>query len=137
MISLLIAATLAGTYLAVERGTRAELEQRLDEELELQVREFETFGPVREAGDPAELERASERFLGSQRYHPSSTIFLIDVEGGGTVTNQPKIVEEELEGEGGSDDGDDGEDEEEEEEGEEEEDSLVGAPEGWSIFLRR
>ena len=126
MISLLIAATLAGTYVAVERGTRAELEQRLDEELELQIGEFESFGPVREARDPAQLERASERFLDSQRYHPSSTIFLIDVEGGGTVTNQPEIVEGELEDEGGS------EDEDDEGEEEEEERSLVGAPPGWS-----
>ena len=97
LISLLTVAIIAGIAIAVERGTKAELEGRLDDELALQVKEFESFGPVGRATTADELERAAKRFVSSQRYHPSSTIFAISVDGAGLVTNQPELLGEEVE----------------------------------------
>ncbi|MGE5758947.1 MAG: sensor histidine kinase, partial [Gemmatimonadota bacterium] len=48
-------------------------------------------------GTPAGLESAARRFIAAQRYHPASRIFVVDVAGGAPVSNQPRIVEHELE----------------------------------------
>ena len=109
------------SFLAVYRGTGARLRDRIDSDLTAQLAEWEQFTRGSDLSTPSRVERVARRFIASQRYHPASRIFVIDVTGGQPVTNHPDILERELERE-----------EHEEDAGEEEElpDGLVDAPQG-------
>lgn len=97
-ISAVSMAAVAASFFALHETTAANLRSRIDRELSEQYAEFQqrvlSKGEVR---DPARLQRASERFLAGQRYHPEARIYVITPEGGLTpVTNQHRIVDEEL-----------------------------------------
>ena len=96
--SLIVVGIVALTFLAVDRTTRTELENRIDDGLEEQYGEFHRH-VSRDVADPAALTRAARRFIDSQRYHAESRIFLVDVDGGHLVTNHPDLIEEEFEDE--------------------------------------
>lgn len=114
-IALLTALALALSFLAVYRGTGSRLRDSIDSELTTQVAEWEQFRGRSDLSTPLRLERVARRFIDSQGYHPDSRIFLVDVVGGRPVTNQPRILERELE---------------QEEPGEEEQGERAGHPEG-------
>ena len=96
-ISAVTMATVAASFFALHEATAANLRSRIDRELQEQYAEFQqrvlAKGEVR---DPAALGRASRRFLAGQRYHPEARIYLISPRGLAPVTNQPRIVDEEL-----------------------------------------
>jgi heavy metal sensor kinase len=97
-ISLITTLVVAGSFFAIHQGTGSELQRRIDSDLSEQFGEFQqqSLGDVKSS---AALERAARRFISSQRYHPESRIFLIDVKGGADVTNQRDVVEREVEAE--------------------------------------
>lgn len=117
------AVAILGSFLALHEVTGSDLRERVDDELHQQRAEFDQLVPAGERTNPATLEEAARGFIAGQRYHPSSRIFAIRVEGGADVTNQREIVERELEDEHGEEDGE-GPHEEEDEAG------LLDAPEG-------
>jgi two-component system OmpR family sensor kinase len=96
-ISAVTMATVAASFFALHETTAANLRSRIDRELGEQYAEFQqrvtANGTVR---DPAALAGASEQFLASQRYHPEARIYLISPQGLSPVTNQQRIVGEEL-----------------------------------------
>jgi heavy metal sensor kinase len=96
-ISAVSVAAVVASFIALHATTSASLRGRIDRELKEQYAEFQqrviADGKIR---DPAGLRAASEGFLSGQRYHPESRIFAITPEGGAPVTNQQRIVDEEV-----------------------------------------
>ncbi len=96
-ISAVSIAAVAGSFFALHETTAANLRSRIDRELNEQYAEFQqrvlSGGNVR---DPAGLRAAGERFVAGQRYHPEARIYLISPQGLAPVTNQNRIVDEEL-----------------------------------------
>ena len=96
-ISAASAAAVAASFFALHETTAANLRNRIDRELNEQYTEFQqrvlSNGRV---NDPATLHRASERFVAGQRYHPEARIYVITPQGLPPVTNQVRIVDEEL-----------------------------------------
>jgi heavy metal sensor kinase len=96
-ISAVSVAAVAASFFALHETTAANLRSRIDRELNEQYAEFQqrvlSNGNVR---DPATLQGASERFVAGQRYHPEARIYLISPQGLPPVTNQERIVNEEL-----------------------------------------
>src|SRR3954447_5454809 len=86
-----------GRFLALHARTAANLRSRIDRELNEQYSEFQqrvlASGRV---SDPASLRAASERFVAGQRYHPEARIYVVSPPGVPPVTNQTRIVDEEL-----------------------------------------
>ena len=96
-IALITALALGLTFLAVYRGTGSRLRDRIDEDLRTQVAEWDQLRAGTDLSTPAAVEQTARRFLDAQRYHPAARIFIIDVAGGTPVTNQPRILQQELE----------------------------------------
>ncbi len=96
-ISAVSMAAVAASFFALHETTAANLRSRIDRELNEQYAEFQqrVLGPGR-VHDAATLRAASERFLAGQRYHPEARIYLIAPQGLPPVTNQTRIVDEEL-----------------------------------------
>src|SRR4051795_7931682 len=96
-ISAVSVAAVAASFFALHETTAANLRSRIDRELNEQYSEFQqrvlASGRV---SDPASLRAASERFVAGQRYHPEARIYVVAPEGGPPVTNQTRIVDEEL-----------------------------------------
>jgi heavy metal sensor kinase len=96
-ISAVTMATVAGSFVALHESTSASLRSRIDRELNEQYAEVQQR--VLAGGNavtPQALRNAAERFVAGQRYHPESRILLISPRGLPPVTNQPRIVDEEL-----------------------------------------
>jgi heavy metal sensor kinase len=94
-ISLITALIVGLSFLALDRGTGADLQQRIDDGLRQDYGEFRAASEG--ISSPGTLEREAKRFINSQGYHPASRIFLIDVAGRREVTNQGQIVRHEVE----------------------------------------
>ena len=93
-IALVTALALALSFLAVYRGTGARLRDRIDEDLITQVAEWDQLRAGTELATADDVERFAQRFIDSQSYHSASRVFVVDVEGGEPVTNQPRILEQ-------------------------------------------
>jgi len=98
-ISAVSAVALVASFFALHEATGSELRGNIDEQLFEQSAEFEQAVSAEDVSTPARLEKAARQFVSSQRYHPESRIFAIQVAGGPVVTNQREIVESELEDE--------------------------------------
>jgi heavy metal sensor kinase len=96
-ISAVSVAAVVASFFALHETTAANLRSRIDRELNEQYAEFQqrvlSSGRVRDA---AKLQAASESFVAGQRYHPEARIYLITPVGLPPVTNQTRIVNEEL-----------------------------------------
>ncbi|MEA2429138.1 MAG: two-component system, OmpR family, sensor kinase, partial [Thermoleophilaceae bacterium] len=90
------AMTLALAFVAVYRATSQNTRHRIDRELTGQVTEWRGFVHPDDLRSPAALEVAARRYLATQRYHPESLIFVVDVAGARTVTNHQAVVDSEL-----------------------------------------
>lgn len=96
-ISAVSVATVAASFFALHETTAANLRSRIDRELNEQYAEFQQRVLNRgRVSDPASLRAASDRFVAGQRYHPEARIYLIAPRGLPPVTNQTRIVDEEL-----------------------------------------
>lgn len=96
-ISAVSVATVAASFFALHETTAANLRSRIDRELTEQYAEFQQrVLSTGRATDPATLRTASERFVAGQRYHPEARIYLISPQSLPPVTNQARIVDEEL-----------------------------------------
>jgi two-component system, OmpR family, sensor kinase len=96
-ISAVSIAAVAASFFALHATTAANLRSRIDRELNEQYAEFQQRVLARgKAQDPVALSQAGMRFLAGQRYHPEARIFVITPRGLPPVTNQRRIVDEEL-----------------------------------------
>jgi two-component system OmpR family sensor kinase len=94
-IAAVAAVTLALTFFAVYRATGADLRHQIDSELVAQVGEWRQLTSARDLRSPTALASAARRFIANQRYHPESRIFVVDVRGGPSVTNDRSVVDTE------------------------------------------
>src|SRR3954469_21655140 len=96
-ISAVSVAAGVASFIALHATTSASLRGRIDRELNEQYAEFQqrvlSGGKVRDA---AGLRAASERFVAGQRYHPEARIYVVSPKALASVTNQARIVDEEL-----------------------------------------
>jgi len=95
-IALITAAAVGLSFVAVYRVTGARLQDRIDAELRTQVAEWDQLRDGTALSTPSDVSRTALRFLAAQRYHPAARVFIVDVVGGAPVTNQPRIVMEEV-----------------------------------------
>lgn len=96
-ISAVSVATVAASFVALHETTASNLRGRIDRELNEQHAEFvQRVLANGRARDPATLAAASRRFLAGQRYHPEARIYMVSPAGLPPVTNQERIVREEL-----------------------------------------
>jgi two-component system OmpR family sensor kinase len=100
-ISLITAVVVGGSFFAVHQGTGSELQRKIDQDLNEQFVEFQQQA-LAGIDTTKQLERAAKKWVASQRYHPESRIFVIQVNGRPDVTNQQDVVERELEAENGT-----------------------------------
>ena len=91
-IAAVAALTLAVTFVAVYRATRADLRNGIDHELAAEVGDWRQLTSPSDFRNAASVEAAARRFIAGQRYHPESRIFVVAVSGGQTVTNDPQVV---------------------------------------------
>jgi two-component system, OmpR family, sensor kinase len=99
-VALVMVAALGGSFFALHERAGSELQARVDSNLKEQYGEFLLSAP-REIRTPGQLTRTARSFIASQRYHPESRIFLVDVSGGQDVTNERQVVQREIERESG------------------------------------
>jgi two-component system OmpR family sensor kinase len=93
VISAVSVAVLAASFYALRESTGNALQDRIDGELGEQWSEFVTaVGPGTRTVDEASLEQRTRQFLASQRYHPRSRIFAIEIANGPVVTNERGVV---------------------------------------------
>jgi heavy metal sensor kinase len=96
-ISAVSIAAVAASFFALHETTAANLRSRIDRELNEQYSEFQQrVLSNAKVHDPATLRAASARFVAAQRYHPEASIYVVTPEGLPPVTNQERIVNEEL-----------------------------------------
>jgi signal transduction histidine kinase len=98
-IALITALALGLSFVAMYRGTGSRLRDRIDSDLRTQVAEWDQLRAGADLSTPTAVEQTARRFLAAQRYHPAARVFIIDVAGGTPVTNQPRILQRELEDE--------------------------------------
>jgi heavy metal sensor kinase len=106
-ISAVSMATVVASFVALHETTSTNLRSRIDRELNEQYAEFQQrVLSGNRVTDPASLGAASDHFVTGQRYHPEARIYLITPQGRAPVTNQTRIVNEELtEGRSGGESG--------------------------------
>jgi len=76
-------------------GTRREssrLRAQIDSELRTQVSEWRQSTARADLATPGALTRAADQFIAAQRYHAESLLIVVQVAGGPTVSNDPKLL---------------------------------------------
>jgi signal transduction histidine kinase len=91
-IAAVAALTLAVTFVAVYRATRADLRNRMDRDLTAQIAEWRLQTSASDLRSTASVVRAARRFIAGQRYHPESRILVFTASDGQTVTDHPSVV---------------------------------------------
>lgn len=99
-ISVIATLVVGGSFFAIHQRTGSELQRKIDSDLKEQFGEFQQQS-LRGVQTPDELARAAKHFISTQRYHPESRIFLVQVNGRDNVTNQTEVVDREVEIESG------------------------------------
>jgi signal transduction histidine kinase len=79
------------TFLAIYRGTGAQLRGAIDRELRGDVTAFANAGVPPRPLAPRAVEAAGRRFVRAQPFRPSAHLLVERVTGGGIVTNQPEV----------------------------------------------
>ncbi len=80
------------SFLALYSGVGTRLVSQIDGDLHTQLSAFNQFRTPSGVATPAALERTARAYLALQRYHAVSLIFVVQVTGGPTVTNDPELL---------------------------------------------
>ena len=91
-IALVTAASVIASFLALYGGTTSRLRGQIDAQLKTQTAEWRQFTLGADLSTAAALKRTARHFIANQRYHAESLINVIQVSGGGTVSNNPEIL---------------------------------------------
>ncbi len=91
-ICLVLLGALVVTFFAVYRGTGAELEDRIEAELQLEADRLESQLQTSGAWRPEQQLAQARQIIGGQSFGPSSRVISITIEGAGTATNQPGLL---------------------------------------------
>lgn len=91
-IAVIMAVALAVTYVAVYRGTGADLREQTDNDLSREVDSLAASLGAPPATGPRGYAVRAERLVSAQPFGPASRLIAISIPGGGTVTNQPELL---------------------------------------------
>ncbi len=91
-IALVTALGIGASFLALYNGTGRRLRAQVDADLQTQAAEWDQFRSRAKISTPAALERTAKSFVSSQRYHAEALIFVLQVNRGATVTNNPELL---------------------------------------------
>ncbi len=91
-IALVTALGIGASFLALYSGTGSRLRTQLDADLRTQAAEWDQFRGHAKVSSPAALERTAKSFVSSQRYHAEALIFVLQVNAGAAVTNDPELL---------------------------------------------
>jgi len=94
-IALVTTLGVGASFLALYSGLGTRLVSQIDADLRTQLAEFNQFRTRTGVATPVEFERTARAFLSLQRYHAESLIFVVQVNGAPTVTNDPELVSRE------------------------------------------
>jgi signal transduction histidine kinase len=94
-IAVVTALGVGGSFLAVYSATGSRLRAQIDTQLRTQVSEWQQAVAQVDVSSPVTLESAAKRFIAAQGYHAESLLIVIDVAGGSTVSNDPKLLSRE------------------------------------------
>lgn len=92
VIALVTAVAVGATFLALYSGTGSRLRAQLDSQLRTQAAEWQQSTSGTDLSAPGSLRHAAQRFLAAQRYHAEAQIIVVQIEGGGTVTNHAEVI---------------------------------------------
>src|SRR3989442_4707417 len=102
-ISIVTIAALGGSFFALHERAGSRLLGRIDSNLKEQFAEWQQRAAPG-ITSTRQLEHAARSFVSSQAYHPESPIFLIEIAGGRSVTNEPQVIAGEVHHERGEGD---------------------------------
>ena len=91
-IAVATAVGICASFLAVYRVTGSRLRAQIDSELRTQVSEWTQSTAHADLATPGALTRAADQFIAAQRYHAESLLIVVQVAGGPTVSNNPKLL---------------------------------------------
>jgi signal transduction histidine kinase len=91
-VALVVLICTAITFVAVYRGTGAQLRGQIDKEIAGDAAEFAHNLVISRARSPAEVAHAATRYVNNQPFSASSTFLYAIVPGAGTSTNRPELL---------------------------------------------
>jgi signal transduction histidine kinase len=91
-IALVTAVVVGASFLALYSGTGSRLRAQLDGQLRTQAAEWRLATTGSDLSTPQAVERTARRFISAQRYHAEALIFAVQVNGGGTVSNDSELL---------------------------------------------
>ncbi len=91
-IAVVTAIGVGASFLALYSGVGTRLVSQIDADLQTQLANFNQFRTRSGVSKPGGLERTARTYLSLQRYHAESLIFVVQVTGGQTVTNDPELL---------------------------------------------
>lgn len=80
------------TFVAIYRGTGAQLRAQIDKELRNDVATFAARVPGSRSAAPRELSLVATRYVSVQPFRASTRLLIARVAGDGTVTNEPEVL---------------------------------------------
>jgi signal transduction histidine kinase len=91
-IALILAVALGVTYVAVYRGTGADLRQQTESDLTREVESLSRSMAAPPDLDTEEYSARAGRLVQAQPFGPTSRLIAISIRGGATATNQPELL---------------------------------------------
>jgi signal transduction histidine kinase len=91
-VALVVLICTAITFVAVYRGTGAQLRSQIDREIAGDAAEFAHNLVISRARSPAEVAHAATRYVNNQPFSASSTFLYAIVPGASTSTNRPELL---------------------------------------------
>lgn len=91
-IAVATAVGIGASFLAVYRVTGSRLRAQIDSELRTQVSEWRQSAAHSDLSTPAALTHAARQFIAAQRYHAESLLIIVQVAGGPTVSDNPRLL---------------------------------------------
>jgi signal transduction histidine kinase len=91
-VALVVLVCTAITFVAVYRGTGAQLRGQIDKEIAGDAAEFAHNLRISDARTPAAVAQAAHRYVNNQPFSASSTFLFALVPGAGTSTNRPELL---------------------------------------------
>ncbi len=92
-LAVILTGAMAAAFFAVERETGSEVKAQIDHDLAQDAAALRRQLTISAFGGPASVEAATRRYLSGQpSFGSSARLYVIDVSGGPTITNEPELL---------------------------------------------
>jgi two-component system OmpR family sensor kinase len=92
LIGAVVVLAVGATFLAIYRGTGAQLRTQIDSELTADASTFATSGVPGGSPSPSAVERAARTYISGQPFRASSRLLIVNLPGGPQLTNEPDVL---------------------------------------------